>query len=766
MYPLTPPEAMDPRPRHLSLTAASVAVIIVLLTANPAFAQTVTVPAGTTQTISSAVADGSTATALSVNGGGTLALTSGVNTYTGGTTVTGNSTVQIGFDTELGATTSPLTLGGSGTSGTLDLTPSVLALTSSRPIALDGTGGIIIANKNTWTFTGVVSGTGSLTVTGASGGLQLDAANTYSGGTFVVGGSTLYVGTDSNLGASGAAVTLGDATTSGALSLDDSEKGSTNRPIVLSAGGGVIDSGAFSWTFTAPITGPGSLGIGGSSAIILDGINTYAGGTTVTGGTLEIGDATAPTAQILGTTTITGGTLSGRGSVLGAVTNSGGTVAPGVDGVGSLTVSSYSQGPGGTLAISLLPAGAAQLNVTGSAALGGGLSLNALGNLHAGTYQLLNAAAITGGFAGTTNLVSVGFDQNIGLNANGTAVDLTLIQRTSIPENPSIYPALANTAIDAAQRANDAVLGRLDDARVMATLDRMVLASDHHHIVDDWGCSGCTPYGAWFKATGGFGTTNGAGGTPGYDANTEGFLTGIDGGVGDDSPVVIGVALGYDHSAVDEGGGAQGTISTPRVMVYGDWWHGRYAIDAAVGGAYASFSSSRPITQTGANATASGGGLQFTGSLQGSAMFVMRPIILTPAIGMKVARQNERGFSESGGGAYDLNGQSGAANSLRPYLSCSAATRFDLGAATRIEPSLRVAYAEEALSHSGIAVNPTADDYTFHYSGLAPSRSQLSLTAGATIERTRALNFFTDAGLISAGNTHGAQFDAGVRYMF
>lgn len=147
-------------------------------------------------------------------------------------------------------------------------------------------------------------------------------------------------------------------------------------------------------------------------------------------------------------------------------------------------------------------------------------------------------------------------------------------------------------------------------------------------------------------------------------------------------------------------------------------------------------------------------------------MLVVRSIVVTPAIGMKFARQDEHGFSETEGGAYDLNGQSGAANSLRPSVSCAAATLFDLGGATRIEPSLRVAYAEEALSRSGISVNSTADDYTFRYPGIVPSRGQVSLTAGATIERTRALNFFTDAGLLSAGNSRGAQFDAGVRYLF
>jgi outer membrane autotransporter protein len=103
---------------------------------------------------------------------------------------------------------------------------------------------------------------------------------------------------------------------------------------------------------------------------------------------------------------------------------------------------------------------------------------------------------------------------------------------------------------------------------------------------------------------------------------------------------------------------------------------------------------------------------------------------------------------------------------MRPYVSATATTRFDIGAQTRIEPQVRLAYEVEALNSPGISVDPTADDYTFRYPGVTPSRGRFSVSAGATIEKTRALDFFTDAGLLQAGNTRGAQFDAGVRYLF
>ena len=63
---------------------------------------------------------------------------------------------------------------------------------------------LVFNQKANGVFSGVISGTGALTKTGA-GDLVLTSANTYSGGTTISGGVLRFT-TDSNLGAPGGAI--------------------------------------------------------------------------------------------------------------------------------------------------------------------------------------------------------------------------------------------------------------------------------------------------------------------------------------------------------------------------------------------------------------------------------------------------------------------------------------------------------------------------------------------------------------------------------
>jgi autotransporter-associated beta strand protein len=134
--------------------------------------------------------------------GGSLILSSGfemltgVNTYSGGTTVSGGAMLFVNSDAALGKSTGPLTLN----NGTLVATADI---TSSRPITLGGTPvpGVDMFDTNTHTVQLIGNITGTGTLIGAGGGtLTLCGNNTYSGGTIIGFNTTLTTCASANNG--------------------------------------------------------------------------------------------------------------------------------------------------------------------------------------------------------------------------------------------------------------------------------------------------------------------------------------------------------------------------------------------------------------------------------------------------------------------------------------------------------------------------------------------------------------------------------------
>ncbi len=189
--------------------------------------------------------------ALIKQGGGTLVL-AGENTYTGGTTISAG-TLQLGAGGASGSVVGDITNNGA------------LAVNRSDTLALDGT----------------ISGTGAFVQQG-TGTTVLSGANTYGGGTQINAG-TLSVASDANLGAAGGAI----AFNGGALA--NTAAFAISRPVTLGAGGGTFDTLA-DLTINSAISGPGALTKAGDATLILIADNTYAGGTSIQAGTLQLGD--------------------------------------------------------------------------------------------------------------------------------------------------------------------------------------------------------------------------------------------------------------------------------------------------------------------------------------------------------------------------------------------------------------------------------------------------------------------------------------------
>ncbi len=283
--------------------------------------------------------------AVTKTGAGTVTL-SGSNTYAGGTTVSGG-TLVLNNANALG--TGGVTLSGAILDVKGQTISTNIALNANSSLAGDG-----------GTISGVISGANVLTKLGG-GILTLTGANTYSGGTTVTAG-TLIAGGSTALG-SGAVTVAG-----GTLDLGTSSLANT---ITLSSGslaGSQLngDKLVLQGGEVTGVVASGALSMAGSGTVTLSGSNTYAGGTTISAGTLVLNNANA-----LGTgaVTLSGGNLDVKGQTLAknitlaadsSITASGGTISGIISGAGSLAKS-----------------GTGTLTLSGTNTFGGGTSVNA-----------------------------------------------------------------------------------------------------------------------------------------------------------------------------------------------------------------------------------------------------------------------------------------------------------------------------------------------------------------------------------------------------
>jgi fibronectin-binding autotransporter adhesin len=213
---------------------------------------------------------------------------------------------------------------------------------------LSGTGGTIgnlgggnvtltISDGNTSTFGGVIQNTtGTLALTRAgTGTLLLTGTNTYSGGTTISGG-VLRMGNTSALG-SGPLTING-----GMLDLNGNNLTIPN----LSGTGGIIDDPGPGGNMTLTVNGGsvatfagviqntlGTIALtrSGTGTLILTGNNTYTGGTTISGGALQLGAD--------GTSGSVAGAISDNSSLIVDRSDTGGfTLSNSISGSGSVTL--------------------------------------------------------------------------------------------------------------------------------------------------------------------------------------------------------------------------------------------------------------------------------------------------------------------------------------------------------------------------------------------------------------------------------------------
>lgn len=240
------------------------------------------------------------------------------------------------------------------------------------------------------TYTGDISGTGSLSIVNFGGKVTLTGELTHTGGTFLRGGQ----------------LQIGDGGTSGSLSGDLL----ANSLVYFDRSDDLVYDGNISSQLGWP--GVRKYGVG---TLSMNGISSYIGETQVHQGTLLVGGTAANSSAHIDSRTTTvfpGATLGGHGSLGGNLINNG-TVSPGAS-IGTLTVEGdYIQAPNANFVVEVNSNGEGDLlNVLGTATVGGNLVIDTTaGFLPGHNYQIIQAA---GGLAGEfTNVDGLGqFAQN------------------------------------------------------------------------------------------------------------------------------------------------------------------------------------------------------------------------------------------------------------------------------------------------------------------------------------------------------------------
>jgi outer membrane autotransporter protein len=498
--------------------------------------------------------------ALTKVGTGTMIL-SGLNTYTGGTTFKGG-TVSVSQEANLGAIAGPLTFDG----GILQITGTTFHSTARSITWGAGGGGFDIANAaNTFTVNQVLGGPGSLTKLGP-GTLVLSGANGYGGGTTVAGG-TLSISANNNIGTgplsllngttlqltgsfnfthptsvagnptfnvtAANTVAMSASITDGAmpgelvkigtgtliLAANNTYTGGT----IVSAGtlqlgnggasgsifGNVLNNANFAinrsdvFAFDGLISGSGAVQQNGTGTTVFIVNNTYAGGTTINAGTLQLGNGGTSgailgnvidnailafnranaysfdgvisgtgavqqngtgttifntTHSYTGATSVNAGTLTVNGSIasssgltvnaggtvggtgnLPSTTMNGGTLSPG-NSIGTITINGNLAFVGpGTYLVEVSPTTADKTIVAGSATLAGTVSAVFAPGLYAQQHYTILTAS--GGLSGTfSNLAVTNAPAYLTAGLSYTATDVLLNLTSGIAQLTGLTP--------------------------------------------------------------------------------------------------------------------------------------------------------------------------------------------------------------------------------------------------------------------------------------------------------------------------------------
>ncbi|TRL37798.1 autotransporter domain-containing protein [Rhizobium straminoryzae] len=601
------------------------------------------------------------------NGNGTIVFVKDQK-YTGGTTINGGATLQ---------------LGNGGTSG------SVLG-------DIVNNGQLVVDRSDTLTYAGTISGTGSLTKTG-TGTLILTGDSTYTGGTTISEG-TLQIGDGGTTGS-----IVGDVVNNATLVFDR----------------------AGTYDFPGTITGSGAVIIVGGSTVNFTGASGYDGEITVSDSDFVLSSGAVSGSAY---TIESGGRIGGSGTIGGLTVASGGTAAPGYS-PGTLTVAgNVTFLAGSTYDVDVTAAGAHDLiTATGTASiLGGTVAVNA----SPGSYNPMTRVTIlqaNGGVTGTFSDVTsnlafltpqLSYDANdvyltlfrndISFASQAETANQRALAGAADPlgwSNP-VYYALANLATGAAPAAFDSLSG---EAYASASGVMLQQSSYLRDAVNARLAQALTPESAasgpataalspelaptlWMQGFGAWANASGNGNAASTASTIGGLFGGLD--VALDDTWRAGLVAGYSRTTFDvDGRSSSGTSDNYDIGAYAGARYGDLNLKTGISYTWHDADMRRAVAFDGYSGVNSAGYDAATTQVFGEAGYTvhMDDMTLEPFAGLAYVHLATRDLTETGStSALSVSTQD--MDTLFSSIGVRLGSQVTLASGVTISPSLSLAW--------------------------------------------------------------------------
>ncbi len=595
---------------------------------------------------------------------------------------------------------------------------------------------------------------------------------------------------------------------------------------VVLAAGGTIDTNGHGLTLTGDLLGDGALVKRGEGTLRLSGDNSYAGDTTVMGGTLIFdGAGAAPNGDVI----IDGGVLSG---LVGGnnLTVRSGRVAPG-NSIGTMVVSGTYELNGGTYEVELSNAAADKI-VADDAVLTSGTILAAPTELITTTVQH-TIIETTGGIVGDPNSLSraisdtsflLDFDLSVvgndlvltttpvgtflqAVNADAAATnpnlrgiaialdrgadgglggaEMTQAQMMTQPQLVKLVGQSQPRAREAAQRTGlhqrHAVrTGKLNRVQAIQTAMRSERHAQRRHALAD-----AAPHSSamasvvqaerllamrpgslafWGRSLNGFGDVDSDRFASGFDYRSHGFDIGVETLIDEHRLLGGSIAAAWTDLDGDSGSGSA-ELANYWANVYVAWIEKDWQL--TVGGAYGigRTDTRRPIAGLGLTAEGDYDSDIYSGFLSVSRVFETERLSWEPFVVVDYAHVVDDAYTESGAGGMNLSVSRNGTDSLRTLVGVRLAGAPDPGQTSGFYPHVSVAWEHEHLDDQ-VANDATLVGSTFRSLGLDVERDSLRLGVGAVVRVDSNLSLFVDHTSLINADFDAHSIEVGLRILF